>query len=301
MRATALLAASLAPCAGAHALETVFDISAGPRVDELHWSIAGNSQGMNPNILSELTWRSVDSLQLGVNLELTSDTGFTLQTRASFGQIYDGTVRDSDYSGHNRTGECSRSEGETNDDDVMDFSLAIGKKIPVTNSRSTFVTPMAGFSFHEEDFRVTDGYQVIGSPGPIAGLDSRYKAEWWSTFLGVQVDHYGSQWDTFGRVEYHNVDYEAEGDWNLRSDLAHPVSFKHKSDGSGPVYTVGTRYRFNSNWAFNASFSWANWDSDSGTDRTFFSNGSVTTTRLNTAQWENNALMLGVSYLSDGN
>lgn len=294
-------AAGLAVSLPASALDTVFDIAIGPRVDELHWSIAGNASGGSPNILSELTWRSVDSVQVGLTFEAVADNGVTFHTRASSGRIHDGRVQDSDYLGDNRTGEISRSAALTDDDDVLDLSLALGRRFPVTATRSTFVTPLVGFSYHEQNLRITDGVQVIDAVGgtagqPLVGLDSTYQTEWWSAFLGFQIDHRGDQWDTWGRVEYHNADYEAKGNWNLRADLAHPVSFKHKSDGSGPIYEIGTRYRFNDSWAFKASLSWANWDTDSGTDITYAADGSVASTRLNTAQWEHNALMFGISY-----
>lgn len=299
----ALVCGMSLPAGPAQALETLFDISIGPRIDELHWSISGNRLGANPNILSELTWRSVDSVQLGLVFEAVSESGFTLRTQARVGQIYDGWVRDSDFVGNNRTLEVSRAEAETNDDSVSDVNISLGKRIPVTDTRATFVTPFVGFSFHQQDFRITDGVQIIDQvsglgPRALVGLDSRYEAEWWSTYLGFQIDHFGQRWDTFGRVEYHNADYEASGDWNLRDDLAHPVSFKQKSDGSGPIYMIGTRYHFTDNWAFNASFSWANWDADTGVHRSLGADGRVTSTRLNTAQWEHNALMMGISYVA---
>ncbi len=298
------VAVATLPWSTASALQTIFDISAGPRVDELHWSISGGPGG--PNILSELTWRSVDSVQLGFDFVAITDGGLVLDTELRYGQIYDGNVQDSDYAGNNRTLEFSRSLSQTEDDDVLDITLSLGYSLPVTDAERTRVTPLIGFSFHEQDFRITDGVQQIdrigGTAGqPINALESSYRAEWWSTFLGVQIDHRGSRWDTWGRVEYHNIDYEASANWNLRDDLAHPVSFKHKSDGSGPVYEVGARFRYSENWAFNASFTWSNWDSDSGTDRTYLADGRVITTELNTAQWEQNALLLGVSYVSDPN
>jgi hypothetical protein len=218
------------------------------------------------------------------------------------GQIYDGTVRDSDYFGNNRTIEVSRAEAQNDDNDVSDVSVSLGKRIPVTDTRATFVTPFIGFSYRQQDFRITDGVQIIDQlsglgPRGLTGLDSRYESEWWSTFIGFQIEHAGNRWDTFGRVEFHNVDYEASGDWNLRDDLAHPISFKQKSDGSGPIYSVGTRYHFTDNWAFNASLSWSNWDTDSGVHRSFGADGSVNSTRLNTTRWQHNAVMMGVSYV----
>jgi hypothetical protein len=137
----------------------------------------------------------------------------------------------------------------------------------------------------------------LGAPSPMS-LDSRFKAEWNSTFIGVKFDHSGDRWDAYGSVEYHDVDYEATANWNLRDDLSHPRSFKQDSSGSGPVYVIGTRYRYGNNWAFNATLSRTQWDADNGTDKTTLASGAVVTNELDKVRWESNAIMLGVSYLS---
>ena len=40
------------------------DLSAGYRVDQLDWNIAGTISGTNPNIISELTWSDLEIYQL---------------------------------------------------------------------------------------------------------------------------------------------------------------------------------------------------------------------------------------------
>jgi len=45
-------------------LETDFTLSTCYRVDELDWNIAGDINGNNPNVLSELAWDDVESYQL---------------------------------------------------------------------------------------------------------------------------------------------------------------------------------------------------------------------------------------------
>ncbi len=302
----ALAVSMLYPLSSAHAVDTLFDFSLGARTDDFNWSIAGTENGTNPNILSELTWNNIKSTQANFGFDLISESGITLQTRVSYASIDDGRVTDSDFLGDNGTFEFSRSAAESDNDDMIDISLSLGKEIVVTNTQATTVTPLAGVSYHSEDFRITDGVQVIdrfgGTAGqPLVGLDSSYNAEWWSAFLGFQIDHRRQRWETYGRMEYHNVEYEAEGNWNLRDDLAHPVSFRHDADGSGPLYQIGARYFFNPRWAFHASFTKWKWDAKNGTDRTYFSDGSSASTRLNTAQWKSEALMLGISFVSKRN
>ncbi len=294
-----LLAGTAAPMQSGLAMETLFDISAGPRIDELHWSISGEPSG--PNILSEVVWRSVDSAQLALGFQGLTDGGVLIDSSISLGKIYDGHVNDTDYTGDNRTGAFAFSEADTVDDDVMDFSFAIGRAFPVTDAESTAITPLVGFSYHEQNFDVAgpaSGVSTASSFPAVDIVDANYEAEWWSTFIGVQVEHRGNRWDTWGRVEYHNVDYEATIDWGPGGNPANPTTIKQKSDGSGPIYEIGARYRYSQNLAFNASFTWWNWDTDSGTHRSIFSNGSVSSMELNTVQWEQNAVMLGITFTS---
>jgi hypothetical protein len=44
--------------------ETEFIVTGGYRVDDLNWNIAGDINGNNPNIISELTWDDLESYQL---------------------------------------------------------------------------------------------------------------------------------------------------------------------------------------------------------------------------------------------
>ncbi len=299
---TATLSAAIVPWSTASAVETLFDVSAGPRIDELHWSFSGEPVG--PNILSEVIWRSVDSVQIGADFRATTDGGFVLDAGIALGKIYDGRVEDSDYAGDNRTAIFSRSESETVDDDVIDISLAVGRAFPVTDAERTAITPMFGVSYHEQDFRVSRGDRLISGAAattvPVVDIaGASYQAEWWSTFLGLQIEHRGSQWDTWGRVEYHNVDYEASANLDATTNPAQPDRIKQKSDGSGPVYEIGARYRYSRNLAFSARFTWSNWDTDSGTHRSIFADGRVADTELNTAQWERNAVLLGVTFISE--
>ena len=159
----------------------------------------------------------------------------SIKGRISSGSIDDGKARGSDFLGSPSNLTLSKPTSDVDDNDVYDASLSIGRVFPVTDAESTFVTPYIGIAYQEQDYRISNDVQSLGMPMPAVSLNSRYKAEWSSTFIGVQFDHSGDRWDTYASVEYHDVDYEARGDWNLRGDFEHPRSFKHDAEGSGPV------------------------------------------------------------------
>ena len=107
-------------------LETDFTLSAGYRRDDLDWNIAGDINGNNPNVLSELTWDDVESYQVKLQGNFVWPNIIALKGYANYGWIFDGDNQDSDYLGDNRTFEFSRSNNNTDDHYVWDASVAIG-------------------------------------------------------------------------------------------------------------------------------------------------------------------------------
>ena len=163
-------------------LETDFTFSAGYRKDDLDWSIAGEfPPGNYVNILSELTWDDVEIFQLKFQNKTVIPNIFYLRAAVSYGWIYEGDVQDSDYLGNDRTLEFSRSISSSDDDDVFDASIGIGYPIRLGGDVIWTVTPMVGYSYHEQNLTTTDGKQIIsdfGFPmplGPFSGLDSTYE------------------------------------------------------------------------------------------------------------------------------
>jgi hypothetical protein len=97
-------------------------------------------------------------------------------------------------------------------------------------------------------------------------------------------------------LEYHWADYEADGWWNLRSDLAQPKSFSHEADGRGVVVFVEADFDLAAAWTASVEARYRDWRTDAGVDRVFFADGDVSVTRLNEVNWESTAWTLGVSH-----
>jgi len=295
-------------------LESELVLSAGYRVDGFDWNIAGDINGKNPNIRSELTWDDLEIYQLELYNKTIVREVFYLRGCLSYGWIMDGDNQDSDYLEDNRALEFLRSNNDADDGDTLDASLGIG--YPFTfGSGFVGVTPLVGYSYHEQNLTMTDGKQTItwisldpdvpdGPPlGPFPGLDSAYDAEWKGPWVGFDliftskdVHRHLAQVEAYVNLEYHWADYSAEADWNLRADFAHPKSFEHEADGHGIILSAGWNVVWSDHWALNANFDYQDWSTDHGTDRTFFSDGSVEETRLNEVNWKSYAIMVGLSY-----
>lgn len=293
------------------------NLKAGYRIDQFDWNIAGNNAGTNPNILSELTWEDLEiyQVQLGSSLTIGNRQRLArvhLLGMLGYGSIFDGENQDSDYAGDNRTLEFSRSNNSADNGSVFDFSVGGGPEFGRQNDKWR-ITPLVGFSYHEQNLQMTDGNQTVSeqliaddffspdqvtlpSLGSFAGLDSRYHSEWYGPWLGLKLIFQPvDRWQLSGNLEYHWADYYGEANWNLRSDLAHPVSFKHWADGNGLILGAGVKRDFKKVWSFDLSMNYQNWQTDSGTVIVYLSDGTRGGTRLNEVNWESFSVMAGLT------
>jgi hypothetical protein len=282
--------------------QTEFLLSTGYRVDDLDWNIAGDINGNNPNILSELEWKGLESFQLKIANKTVFNQLFLLRGSLTYGWIFDGENQDSDYWGDNRTLEFSRSNNNSDDGNMLDASFGLGWQFAF--GRSDFVmAPAIGYSYHEQNLTITDGYQTIPASGPFPGLDSTYETEWKGPWIGLdftfrtdEKSKITPEIETFISIEYHWADYYAEADWNLRTDFAHPKSFEHEADGHGIVFSAAVKFLLDYHWVLNVNFDYQKWSTDPGTDRVFFSNGTIGETQLNEVNWTSYAIMAGIEY-----
>ena len=283
-------------------LETDLTISAGYRRDDLDWNIAGYYKGKYVNVLSELEWDDLESFQVKFQGSLVWPKIIALRGLASYGWIFDGENQDSDYKENNRTKEFSRSNNDSDDGDVLDLSLAVGYPFRAGKAVVATFTPLAGYSYHEQNLDISNGYQTIPPTGSFPGLDSSYDTEWQGPWLGIdlnlraaEIKRFVQRFETFFCFEYHWADYEAEADWNLRDVFKHPKSFTHDADGDGWIIRAGLNLVLQRHVALNFNFDYQDWSTDSGTDKVFLADGDTAKTRLNEVNWTSYSLALGLS------
>jgi hypothetical protein len=279
----------------------------GYRVDTVDWNIAGDNSGHDPNILSELSWRDLQIYQVGLTGRAESvHSSFApfspyLRGAVSYGWIVSGKNQDSDYLGDNRTLEFSRSVNKADAGSVFDLSLACGGKLHFRDRRYT-LSPLLGFSYYQQNLTMSDGYQTIDYPtssflGPIPGLQSTYDTAWYGPWLGLDTEAVVSRvWKLSAGIEWHQVTYQAEANWNLRSDLAHPKSFEHSGQGYGLICRLGSTYMLTSRLELTAIAELRDFAIRNGVDRVFLADGQQGTSRLNEVNWGSKQLMAGVLY-----
>lgn len=293
------LAAGLPALAATPNTRVEGSLGVGYRRDGFNWTIAGNSSGTQPNILSALTWENMDSVQARAGGKITYKDEWVVRGSAAYGQTVTGENQDSDYLGDNYTLEFSRSNNKGGGD-MLDASLGIGRTFRLFDKsvgKFIYLTPLAGYALHRQNLTMTDGYQTWPPLGPFSGLKSTYNAEWKGPWLGVDARlQAGPKLSVIASVEYHWTDYVAEANWNLRPDLAHPVSFRHTARGHGYTATLGGSYPLANKWRLNVTLEHRNWTTNPGRDIIYFADGTRGETRLNVVNWESLGMMMEAAY-----
>jgi hypothetical protein len=154
------------------------------------------------------------------------------------------------------------------------------------------IIPMIGYSYLNQDLRMRNGNQIVPALGPFAGLNSSYDAEWSGFWLGADMLLDLQDGSTmFVRLESHWANYFAQANWNLRTTFAHPVSFEHEANGRGWVMELGwAKPPSQYNWVWGVTVSLQSWTTDSGIDRTFYSNNTFSEGKLNEVNWSSRSI-----------
>ena len=266
------------------------------RRDDFNWTIAGDSNGQNPNVLSELDWTKLNIISTGGAAEFTVHDHWHLRFGGSYGWIISGNNRDSDYLFDDRQGEFSRSRADTRGE-VIDAEAMIGYDFKMMRGRMT-LTPWLGFSFHKQELNDRCGVQEIdllsGDLGAFPGLDSKYEADWYGAVFGLEAKvNLFTNWRLTGGVRYELQSYTAHADWNLRSDLD---GFSHTAKGSAWLLHTGVEWDFQPGWTLALSGFFGVATAGHGTDDTTFSGGSHIATRLNEVRWRTVGVQTALTY-----
>ena len=267
--------------------EYELSLNVGQKFEKFDWSIAAG----NVDVASELTWKKLHIFQAGVggSMLLKENLPLPIYLRGSFayGWIMSGDNQDSDYSGAGRTSEYSRSNNKSDYGNEHSASLGIGTQFSAFGGILK-ISPLAGYSYLNQKLYMRDGYQTIPNTGSFAGLNSTYKHFWHGPWGGVDLKYSPHERVAIrGTFEYHfATSYSAEGDWNLRTTLAHPKSLEHSANARGIVSGIGADFAISRYLGLSADVGYQSWKTDSGVDRRYYSNGTDYVGKFNGANME---------------
>lgn len=272
-------------------------LTGGINNNDFKWSIAGPKN--TPNILSELHWYDIKSFSTGIEFEGTVYKGLFCSADATYGSIYKGKNRDSDYGDDNKINEVFRSINRSDKGNLWNVSLGVGYMIPLSvGELKCKVGPSLGYYYGSQKFFITDAMQEIPFNAQIIGVNSTYKTKWKSNLGWIGLNLYiefAERWWINMIYKYHDVVYYAEADWNLIDEFMHPKSFEHSAFGYGLQGDWSFGYKISNHISLNINIEYNNWTTGKGTDKLFKADGTTPITRLNNVTYHSFGVLTGIS------
>jgi outer membrane protease len=239
------------------------------------WSIAGDAQGTNPNIYSELIWKRLRGPALYSTATWNPGKHWSLQGHLTKGYSTAGRVTDTDYAGDNRTNPIYTGTYAADDGSVTTWHIQAGYTLYLTPVLT--LTLRAGFSQHRQALYLLADY----IPNP---LRSTYTATARGPQLTAETNIRLAQKITLiTTVTAHRFRYTASADWNLSAALQHPVSFEHTANGYAFLFSLQPHYQLTHHLALFLHVGYRHQQTGKGNDTLYLANGGQTSTRFNGA------------------
>jgi len=249
-------------------------LSTGRQQEDFNWSIAGNSNGQSPNILSELKWKNVSGQNYAAFAQWNLWRRVSIFADYNRTSVTSGSVSDMDYSKDNRMAPTYAETFSDNKGYTDGWSLGAGYVI--FNNPLFSLVPYIGYGSSAQYLYIVD------LTGQFPGLNSNYNAQWKGPLLrvtsSVKIIH---ALKFAAAITYNQAKYSALGDWNLINEFQHPLSYHHAADGYGISASGKLIYNLTGNVAINIGCNYYNWQTGTGFDQLYLATGLVDKTQLN--------------------
>jgi hypothetical protein len=257
--------------------KTFVDVYTMWSVDDLRWSIAGNLNGQNPDIYSELIWKDLRSGGVGLDANRLLWKSLWGTVDVEYSWIYAGKVTDSDYAGDGRTQRTFYASLRSDKGYLYAVSPALGWKFRFDGLT---ILPNLGYAISQQKLYLLDDID----------LNSSYQTFWRGPF-GSVVSSLKITEVVFleGFVRYEQLRYTAEADWNLVETFQHPVSFRHRANAFGFSGRVAVGCNLSNTLALFIRGEYGHYSSGNGIDQLYLSDGSSMKTMFNGVvrdQWQ---------------
>ncbi|RAW00872.1 hypothetical protein [Pseudochryseolinea flava] len=257
--------------------------------ERLHWTIAGNSQGKNPNILSELHWKNVRGPLLDIGVSAKIKQRFLLKLSTKYQKTVSGTVTDTDYQGDDRTNQSFFFKANADNGFIFAFDAQIGYHFNISDRIS--LAPLVGFTRDQADLKLLDD-ESFGDQK----LNSSYETIWKGMIVSLVTRFaISDRFEIAPIFSYRQLRYNAVADWNLIDEFQHPTSFKHYAKGFGIRSVLEVSYDISRNVCLLLQPQYEFSETGHGTDTVFFKNGQIENTRLNGVDRKSFSILIGTT------
>ncbi|MET4137794.1 outer membrane beta-barrel protein [Pedobacter sp. UYP1] len=268
-----------------------FNVYGAYSVQDFDWSIAGNSMGQNPNILSEVKWKNIKGPGMGLDIRLNIWSPIFLKVSYQSSFIKSGKVSDTDYASDNRTNTSYHADLNSNEGFTYTYAVAGGYEFKINPFLK--LSPFAGYLKDAQHLHLKD-FNEESDPA-VKTLNSTYQANWTGPMIGIEADfRLSNQLSLRGMVNYKQLKYKATADWNLIDSFEHPVSFRHTANGYGTDGLLQLNFRFTSILSVFARGNYSYANTGKGTDELFLIDGKVVQSQFNSAKRHGAGLAAGI-------
>lgn len=256
---------------------------------DLKWSIAGDINGENPNVLSELMWENLSGPMTGfrLNHQLTKSLSATLDF--NFAAITKGFVTDADFAADDRKQNFYNQLFKS--DKGADVSLKATLAYKLLTTKNVIVSPFLGFELRKQQVFLFD---IV----PLAEryLNSSYKNIWQGGIFGINTYLSAKTFSINLSLAGSYLSYNAKAKWNLIPQFAQPISFKHKTKALSLHGNVDAKYALNKNFSATINMGYLYAKGLKGTDEAYYVLNSSIKTQLNEVKSSNYEIGAGFNY-----
>lgn len=257
------------------------------RKEDFRWSIAGNKEGKDPNIYSELIFNPVRAAGYYVHADYRFFNRMSVRASYKHMYTYKGSVTDFDYDGDNRTIPATQLYLNSNKGNMR--ALNGNVYYDLLNIPLFLIKTGIGYSTTKELFYLLDNNDP--------DLQSTYTARWQGPSILA-----GIQWNTKRKIHlgtqasFNLLKYSAEANWNLIEEFRHPLSFTQSADGTGWDFNANAGYKLTKHTTIDLEWLYSNWKTGYGLDKLYLTNGESPETRMNGAFKKNSGWRLSATY-----
>ncbi|KAA2239379.1 omptin family outer membrane protease [Chitinophaga agrisoli] len=256
-----------------------FAPSGGYQFTDLHWSIAGNTSGQSPNVLSEVKWRKLSGPLFNGRLQLNLHERLFIGGELAICQVRSGTATDLDYAGDDRQQPTYNVQFDSDEGHTNAYRFYGGYNLLVNKKYRLDV--FAGYAINKEFLFLLKHDEYV--PGQ-RNLRSTYHTSWKGISGGLSGFYQITpRLQVAGELQYSQLNYTASADWNLVAAFQHPVSFRQHAKGFDIKTSLSAIYRLNRWLSLSVAGAYSHAETGSGIDELFLDSGDIQTTRFNGA------------------
>ncbi len=272
-------------CAAAQKNQLSFSTGLVLDINTLQWSIAGNSYGQGPNVLSELIFRNIVSLGSYANITYKPLRSLELYSLYQKRSVVSGRGSDVDYRDDNRKNPTYDESFLSNKGSIK--TLNTGTNIYLINKKFFHLDGGVSYTCTNQNFYILSQ--------DTDDLKSTYEAKW----KGVSFS-FGGTYSISGKISvdgklyYCFLNYNTIGNWNLRDEFMHPISFKQYAKANRFGCFIEINYLINKALVLSINGTLGKAKAFKGIDTSFLKNSEEVLTQFNEANNTSHALKIGI-------